>query len=192
MDDSSGAMSHPRAGATPSAGQVAGIALRVGGSIVLLLTVYYLLPLDRSSESLAVAILVAGLVVFLALVVVQVALIVRSPFPGVRAVEALATSVPFFLLLFAATYVVLAALTPGNFGGRLSHSDGLYFSVTVLSTVGFGDITAKSQAARLVVTGQMIADLVVLGLAIKVIIGAARTRKSRPTDPDGASRARHG
>ena len=30
----------------------------------------------------------------------------------------------------------------------------------------FGDITAKTQAARLVVTGQMIGDLVILGLAI--------------------------
>ncbi|MGW3036669.1 ion channel [Streptomyces sp. NPDC001178] len=99
---------------------------------------------------------------------------------------------PFFLLLFAATYVVLAALAPGNFGARLSHSDGPYFSVTFFSTVGFGDITAKSHAAPLVVTGQMITDLVVLGLAIKVIIGAARTRRIQPTDPDGGSRAHHG
>lgn len=55
----------------------------------------------------------------------------------------------------------------------------------VFSTVGFGDITAKTQAARLVVTGQMIADLVVLGLAIKVIVGAVR-RGRQPGDADGA------
>ncbi|MEU5634145.1 potassium channel family protein [Streptomyces rishiriensis] len=98
----------------------------------------------------------------------------RSSGPGVRAVEALATSVPFFLLLFAATYVSIASVTPGSFGGHLSHTDGLYFTVTVFSTVGFGDITAKTEGARLVVTAQMLADLIILGLAVKVIVGAVR------------------
>jgi DNA-binding CsgD family transcriptional regulator len=37
-----------------------------------------------------------------------------------------------------------------NFGGHLSHTDGLYFTATVFSTVGFGDITAKTGTARLV------------------------------------------
>ncbi|TVY99112.1 hypothetical protein EAS64_41860 [Trebonia kvetii] len=60
----------------------------------------------------------------------------------------------------------------GGATGWLTHTDGLYFTVTVLSTVGFGDITAKIQAARLVVTGQMIADLVIFALAVKVIVGA--------------------
>ncbi|MGW4162612.1 hypothetical protein [Streptomyces sp. NPDC004788] len=36
------------------------------------------------------------------------------------------------------------------------------------------DITAKSQTARLLVTVQMITDLIVLGLAIKVIVAAVR------------------
>jgi hypothetical protein len=166
-----------------SSGAVAWIVLRVAGSVAALIAVYYLLPLDHASTPVAVTILFVGLAAFITLVVVQVRLILRSPFPGVRAIESLATSVPFFLLLFAGTYVVLAALSSGNFGGRLSHSDGLYFTVTVFSTVGFGDITAKSETARLVVTGQMIADLVVLGLAVKVIVGAMR-RGQQPKAPD--------
>jgi voltage-gated potassium channel len=102
-----------------------------------------------------------------------------------RAIEALATSVPLFLLLFASTYVVMAAMSAGNFGGRLTHTDGLYFTVTVFSTVGFGDITAKTQAARLVVTGQMIADLIILGLAVKTIVGAV-SRARQPADTSSA------
>ena len=55
----------------------------------------------------------------------------------------------------------------------------------MFSTVGFGDITAKSDTARLAVPGQMIADLVILGLAIKVIVGAVRRgRQRQPRDPD--------
>jgi len=69
---------------------------------------------------------------------------------------------------------VLAALAPASFGEHLTHTDGLYFTITVAATVGFGDITAKTETARLVVTGQMIADLIYLGVAIKVIAGAVR------------------
>ena len=56
----------------------------------------------------------------------------------------------------------------------------------MLSTVGFGDITAKTQAARLVVTGQMIADLVIFALAVKIIVGAVRPSPAagkRPAQP---------
>ena len=162
--------------------------LRIVGSITVLVAVYYLLPLDHSSTGTAVTILVIGLVVFVGLVAFHARAITRSPIPGVRAVEALAISVPLFLLLFASTYVVMATMSAGNFGGRLTHTDGLYFTVTVLSTVGFGDITAKSQAARLVVTGQMITDLVIFALAIKVIVGAVR-RGRQPADGDGAQPA---
>jgi len=88
------------------------------------------------------------------------------------------------VLLFASTYVVMAGMSADNFGERLTHTDGLYFTVTVLSTVGFGDITAKSQAARLVVTGQMIGDLVILGIAIKLILGAV-SRRRQPADVGG-------
>lgn len=154
----------------------------------MLVTLYYLLPLTHSSLASAVTILVIGLAVFIGLVAVQVRAIIRSPFPGLRGIEALATSVPLFLLLFASSYVVMAGLSASNFGERLTHTDGLYFTVTVFSTVGFGDIRAKSQAARLVVTGQIIADLIILGLAIKVIVGAV-SRRRQPADAGSAQPA---
>ena len=79
---------------------------------------------------------------FIAPVAFHLRSIMRSPFPQLRAIEGLAINIPLFLLLFAGTYVVLAALSTRNFGGHLSHTDGLYFTVFVFSTVGFGDITA--------------------------------------------------
>ena len=170
-----------RPGARPPPRRLAWMVLRVTGSAAALVALYYLLPLDHASAPVAITILVTGLAGFIALVTVQVRSIIGSPFPGLRAVEALATSVPLFLLLFAATYVVLAALSAANFGTHLSHTDGLYFTVTVLSTVGFGDITAKTETARLVVTGQMIADLIIFGLAIKIIVGAVRRRREDRT-----------
>jgi hypothetical protein len=157
--------------------------LRVAASIIILTTLYYVLPLDHASQPAAITILVIGLAGFVGLVAYQVGTIGRSSLPGLRAAEGLAISIPFFILLFAGTYVVLAELSPLNFGQHLNHTDGLYFTVTVFATVGFGDITAKTETARLVVTGQMIADLVVLGLALRVVVGAVQRSKRRKAPP---------
>jgi voltage-gated potassium channel len=153
-------------------------AARVVATTGLLLAIYYLLPLDHESTWVAVTTLIIGLVALVGLVIFQARSILASPFPGIRALEALASSVPLFLLLFASAYIVMERLSPGDFSEPLSHSDALYFTVTVFSTVGFGDITPKAELSRLVVTGQMIADVVILGLAIKVIVGAVRSRRS--------------
>ena len=127
------------------------------------------------------------------LVAFQVRTIAQSPFPGLRAIEALATSVPLFLLLFAAIYTVMATMSASNFSQPLTRTDAVYFTVTVFATVGFGDITAKTEAARLVVTGQMIADLIIIGLGVRVIAGgaawptaAAERRWHRTARPVGA------
>ena len=171
-----------QAEARPSSRRITWTVLRATGTVAALVALYYLVPLDRTdSVPAAVTILLIGLAGFIALVTFHVWVIARSPFPALRAIQALATNVPLFLLLFAGTYVVLAALSAANFGGHLSHTDALYFTVTVFSTVGFGDITAKTETARLVVTGQMIADLIIFGLAIKVITGAVRRGRAGRT-----------
>jgi len=173
----------PEPDARPSNSVIARSLLRAAGSTAVLVTVYYLLPLDHASTGAAAAMLVGGLLLLLGLVVYQVRSILRARFPGLRAIEALATSVPLFLLLFASVYVVMADLSASSFGEHLTHTDGLYFTVTVFSTVGFGDITAKSQLARLAVTVQMVADLLVIGIGIKVILGAVtRGRQQRSQD----------
>jgi voltage-gated potassium channel len=80
----------------------------------------------------------------------------------------------------------MAKISSGNFSQPLTHTDALYFTVTVFATVGFGDITAKTEAARLVVTGQMITDLVIIGLGVRVIVGAVRRGQQRRPQDAGA------
>jgi Ion channel len=62
-------------------------------------------------------------------------------------------------------------LDPITFSDRLTMSGSLYFTITVLSTVGFGDITPVADAARLTVSVQMICDLVVIAIIVKLITG---------------------
>jgi hypothetical protein len=165
--------------AKPPLGKSVRALLRALGSTAVLVAIYYLLPLDHSARWLAVTMLVIGLVLLIGLVTLQVRSIIASPFPGLRALEALATSVPLFLLLFASTYVVMATISASNFSQPMTRTNALYFTVTVFGTVGFGDITAKTEAARLVVTGQMIIDLIILGLGARVILGAVTRGRQR-------------
>jgi voltage-gated potassium channel len=113
--------------------------------------------------------------------------IISARHPAVRAVEALASTVPLFLLLFASAYFTMAGTNPASFSTHsLTRTDALYFTVTTFSTVGFGDITAVSQSARLVVTAQMLLDLLALGLGIRVFTGAVQLARQQPrpaTDP---------
>ena len=177
----------PRPEARPPYHRIVRSALRALGSTVALVTIYYLLPFDHPSTWAAVAILVIGLALLIGLVAFQVRSIVVSRFPALRAIESLATSVPLFLLLFASAYAVLSTISARSFGQPLTHTDALYFTVTVFSTVGFGDITAKTEGARLLVTAQMLGDLLIIGLGIRVILGAVtRSRQQQPADADTA------
>jgi uncharacterized membrane protein len=161
---------------TPFA-KIVSSSLRAVGAIVVLTTTYFLLPLDHTSRWVTITVLVIGLTALVALVVYQVGSVMSSTFPVLRAIESLAVSVPLFLLLFASTYVAMEGLSAQSFSQPLTHTDALYFTVTVFATVGFGDITPVTEAARLVVTGQMIADLVIIGIAIKAITGAVQRRR---------------
>jgi voltage-gated potassium channel len=172
----------------PPPGEIMRILLKAVGSTVVLVVIYYVLPLDRAATWAVITMLAVGLVGLSALVVLQVRRIIASPFPGLRAGEALAISVPLFLLLFASTYLVLATVTHSNFSFSepMTHTNSLYFTVTVFATVGFGDITATTNAARLLVTAQMVADLVVIGLGARVIVGAVKRGQQRRPPPTAA------
>ena len=84
-------------------------------------------------------------------------------YPQVKAVEVLALILPLCLLAFASTYYVMEQASVADFTQPLTRTDALYFTVTVFSTVGFGDIVLRSEAARVVLVVQMLGDLALLG-----------------------------
>lgn len=140
---------------------------------------YFVLPLPTRIAAAPLLRLAGGLVVVGALLSWQIREILRSPYPGARAVGALVVSVPLFLVLFATTYVLLAERDPTMFSEPLTRLDALYFTVTVFATVGFGDITAVTQTARAVAMTQMIGDLVLVGLIARAIVDAVNRGRDR-------------
>jgi voltage-gated potassium channel len=156
--------------------------LRALAITVVLVAVYYVVPLDRLTDVPLWLTLAVGLLVLATVASYQVKAITRSRHPAVKAVEALAVTAPLFLLLFAASYFVMAAADASNFNAEtLTRTDSLYFTVTVFATVGFGDISATSQVARIAVMAQMILDLLVLGLLVKVFLNAVQLGRQQQT-----------
>lgn len=148
---------------------------------LVLLVLYYALPLDRPVHPLDAVLLALGFVVFAAATAWQVRSITCSAYPRLRTVEALTVLGPVFLLMFAGSYFLLDTGHRGSFTMPLSRTDALYFTLTVFTTVGFGDITPRTGTSRVLVMIQMIGDLVLIGVVAKVLVGAMRIGIDRVT-----------
>jgi hypothetical protein len=140
----------------------------------LLFAAYNLIPLDEISGSQPFLLVGFVITVFAGVVTWTTFRVLAADLPQLRAVEALGFTIPFFLILFAVVYLVIQRQRPLSFSEPLDHVSALYFSITLFATVGFGDITPTEATTRMVVSLQMLLDLIVLGVVVKVIFGAAR------------------
>lgn len=145
-------------------------------SVAGVLLAYYTMPVEWTGSTLIVPVLLA----FLGLGVVTWALVaqVRRHFSGSHEIRLpmLVTLMSLVLAVFAFCYFTLETTRPGQFVDLSTRTDALYFTVTVLTTVGFGDIHAEGQTARAMVTFQMAFDLVFVAAAGSLLAGAVRSR----------------
>jgi voltage-gated potassium channel len=162
--------------------------LRATLSTGVLLAAYFLLPAPARHvhghhvlfEFGAMLRLGVAFAVFVTVLTIEIRAITRARHPMLRAGVAMAVVIPLFLLFFAWMYLTMSNSDPGTFHMGMSRMTALYFTVTVFSTVGFGDITPHTDLARLATTVQMLADLVVIAVVIRLILGAAtRTTAER-------------
>ena len=160
-------------------------ALRAAVTATSLVTLYYVVPFNGHFSHPAYVLLPVGLIAFGVLTWFEVRAIVRSPTPWMRVVQLLATVVPFFVIVLASTYYLMSRQSPGAFSEHLGRTDALYFTLTVFSTLGFGDIVPISHVARIVVMVQIIGDLIVLGAGVHVLTGAVSRGRERRREADG-------
>jgi voltage-gated potassium channel len=104
----------------------------------------------------------------------QVRMVSQARFPTLRAVEALILVAGMFLALFSMVYVMVSLSDPTAFTENLDPFTGYYFSLTVLATVGFGDITPVTTLARSVTMVQMTMDLAFIAVVIRIFTSSAR------------------
>jgi len=161
--------------------ELVGAGVRAALSTGVLLAAFYLMPISHGhlhrrptlADIGTLARLGMAFAIFTAVLLVEIRAITRARHPMLRAGVAMAVVIPLFLLFFAWTYLTMSNTDPATFNGGMTRTTALYFAVTIFSTVGFGDITPHTDLARLVTTIQMLADLAVVAVVIRLILGAA-------------------
>ncbi len=145
-------------------------AARVLGVVAATLAVYFLLPIEGENAAAAGAVAaLIGIVVILVVFARQIARVSRSARPVLAALVALALVFGLFLCFFALLYVSISEGDPQAFTQGVDKIAGIYFATTVLTTVGFGDISPVSDTARIVVTLQMVIGMILIGTAFKAL-----------------------
>ena len=157
--------------------QVALTFVRVGLTTVALVAMYVTAPLDEEPAGADLVRLVLVLAFLTGVLIWQVMFITRSRYPRLHAVEAAAVSLPLLVILFSAWYFATSQAHFDSFTEPLTRIDAVYFTLTVFTTVGFGDIAPVSEVARIAVTAQMIADLAFIGIVAKIFVGAVQRRR---------------
>lgn len=143
---------------------------------VVLVGVYYLVPTGvvPASRSGADSFLRlgAGVALFAAILAGQTRRIIRAELPGLRAVEVLGVVIP----------CSWSSSRPGHVHRAARPHPGAVLHHHVFSTVGFGDLTPRAELARIIVSIQMLLDLVILGSVVRLLLNAAQIGLTRAPD----------
>jgi len=143
-----------------------------------ILTFYFVVPVGGGTAPLGVALgfLVAGLCIAAVLWVV-----VDEARRADRTLRPMHLVLAFELVWvsFSLVYYVVATRNPDQFVGLETRLDALYFSLTTMSTVGYGDVSAHGQFARLLVTMQLAFNLAFVAAVVSLFQEMVRRKGSR-------------
>jgi voltage-gated potassium channel Kch len=92
-------------------------------------------------------------------------------------------SLELVVVIFSLAYYWIAVHLPGEFIGLVTRLDALYFALTTVATVGYGDISAAGQLARLLVSVQLVFNLVFVAALVGLLQG--RMREGKPPSREG-------
>jgi voltage-gated potassium channel len=153
---------------------------------VVAIVAYVLLPLR--GDRIALGLAVGGVLLVLAVPVLigVVRRVNRSSRPVIDAMFFLIALGTLAILVPAAAYVAIQDISPGSFEGLQTKVDGVYFTVTTIATVGYGDIHAVSQSARMLVTAHILLSIVVLGSMFRLVTRVVGLRVSGQARDQGA------
>jgi voltage-gated potassium channel len=151
-------------------------------ALIGVLVAYYAAPVGGLSDSaVAVALSVVGLLAGLAalawVILREMRMLVRTSLddPAVQ-IDSLVLLIFVVVPLFALGYFALESADPDQFAELATKTDALYFTLSTLATVGFGDVHATGQLARVLVIVQMTFDLVFVAAVVSVLTTHIRRR----------------
>jgi uncharacterized membrane protein len=144
---------------------------------LVLLLAYFSLPLNRINDRGTLALLIGALVGVVAVCAWETYQVLQAEFPGAQALEALAATLSVYLIGYSTVYYLVSEGDPAAFSEPLTRVDALYFCLTVFATVGFGDIVASTDATKAVVSAQMVGNLILIAIGVRLLSAAVKWRQ---------------
>lgn len=140
------------------------------------LVLYFTLPMDGSSWLLSAGVGLVATVIAVPYAVRRIGKIKAASHPLLEALAVISLMVSMVIVGFAAGYYNMA-IRSDQFTGIHTKLDGLYFTIVTVGTVGYGDITPTGQAARALVSAQIMINLTLIGTVVRLIGRAASDRR---------------
>lgn len=151
-----------------------------------LLCLYFVAPLGHDDDPLplpvALALSVAitvGLAVLIGRRILQVLDGTGSPAAtGSTGLPSLVSVLALVVVAFALAYFALNRSDPGQVAGLSTRLDALYFTLTTLVTVGYGDVYPQGQAARAIACLQFVFNAVFVVGLVRAMLYQAQIRRA--------------
>jgi hypothetical protein len=158
----------------------------------LLVLFYFVVPISADPRGGLLLRSLVAVVVFAALGAVVLAQVKLVLFDAEHHLDGLVLAIALIWVLFSLAYYVMAHQQPDQVSGLHTRLDALYFTASTILTIGFGDVHASGQAARVLVLVQMAFDVVFVTAGARVISGRVRGRThARAGLAVGQPRAEH-
>jgi voltage-gated potassium channel len=151
---------------------------RTGLTCIALTVLYFAVPISAVSEdtaSIAARVAVSAVALLGLVYGIQRQVLRQMSHPDAP-LGGLVVGVVAGALFFALLDYGIAVHAPGQFNGLDSRIDALYFALATLFTVGFGDITAAGQFARVVLCIQMLFNVIVIASVASYLVREAGSR----------------
>ncbi|MDH6134054.1 voltage-gated potassium channel [Kitasatospora sp. MAA4] len=168
--------------------------LAPAAAFVLLIVGYFTLPLNRFGPAhpvLSWTSFGVALITLAVLLLAQIRKVLLTSDQG-RPAAAIALLISLSLVIFASTYLALSH-SPGQFNGLHTRVDALYFTLVTTATIGYGDINAAGQTARVVVLVQIFYNFVFLTAGASAFsrqlrgqVGSRMRHRAHPEPPDAS------
>jgi hypothetical protein len=159
----------------------------------LLVGAYYVVPVESGASGTRAVVRGSATVVLGLLVTWLILRQVRHQLanPQDAPLGGLVTALVGGVIFFALADFIIAVSDPGQFVSLSTKTDGLYFALATLTTVGYGDVYAAGQLARGLVVIQLVFNLAVIATSASVLsqqLGArARERQAGTRPPRSGS-----
>jgi voltage-gated potassium channel len=143
--------------------------LHHAATLVGALLAYYFFPITGESSTLwQLLLFAAGLGLLIWWIVRELRKQLTAGANPRVGVHSLITLLYPVVALFALAYYLIARSDAGQFDSLVTRTDSLYYTIVTLGTIGYGDVHAVGQFARVITMVQIAFDLVVIGAFVAV------------------------